>query len=1209
MRWLIRFRICIIICLAVVLISAAVIFSVLRAVLPYATGYKNEIQLEISKQIGLPVEIESIDAAIHWFSPRLKLIGVSIYDEKNKVPLFNFREAFVELDVVASVMHGNVIVADVGLIGADISIEKLSETEWSVQGIKFTSGGSSELPERFVYMLQNSDYLLHDSNIYYQDHTGDKLNLSLLDINMDVRNDFNNHKIKFSMNLPESYGKSLVVVADLHGDFDLLDGDVYIEAQQLKVKQWNKKFNLLNKYQVDTTLDINIWGTLDNSNIESLVAQLTAKDLSVVNSKTKKSWQTKYLSTKFRYVKEGENLYLAVSDFHFGSKEKAAWGRPATILASDEGDYYHLSADFLRVEDLQQIADVLLTTGLKQKIEQSLKIDKVEDLNAYQLKADIYNLNLQIPKDMSEQNLFDKLTVEAVLSDFSMANHADGFKLTGFDGALKYSKQHAVIDLQTKDAVVEYKELFLESIVVGILQGQLMLDRIDDDWRVNAGQLQLRNDHINTFSRFDLNVSAENKIFVDMQIDFYDAYGKYAKHYLPVGIMSTGLVDWLNMAVTDGHVPEGQLIMYGELDKFPYADHSGVFQTMFTAHDVSMKFLEEWPVLTSGSAIIKFDNQSLFVTKMKAKTHDAEMLDGSATFLDLNHPHLTVEIEAHGKNEELQSYIWSSPLDDVLGDAMRLFQLEGKNNLALTVEIPLDKDQVDVTIDGHLTLIDTGIYYPTLGYELNGINGVIDFTEKNIFADSIVAQFNNKPVSINAFTENGDSGNQVVYHLDGDISIDYLLQRYEWIPKDWLSGQSAWSMNFEIPYQPKDYLVRITANSFLEDVVVQMSDKVRKPSASKRDFSAEINILDGGDLQVSASFNDAGADKSSDHLIDLFAVRNAEKIWSFDVKSGYMTGKGELTEGLGKDTQFILDLDEVNVHALFFSKNKKASKPLMPSNFPPLTWQAKKILWDDWTFTDVKLETGWNKHGMLINEFSLKGPAMTFDARGSWLTAWNGSHETVMQGSISSTNCGETLVGLGYQRSLDHCEYNATFNSKWPAEPYALSWSNMKGETSFEMKKGEILEVDPGTGGRLLGLLNIFKLANRLVFDFNDVTREGFAFDTIKGDFEFVNGDGSLKNFDVSAPAADINMFGSIGMVKHDYGLLMRVKPHTDSLTFAGGFLMGGVVVGTGLALIQKVFDLGVIGHNVYSITGTWDEPIIEKIIEREVDTSDEEDF
>ena len=62
MRLVLRFRIFIIISLAVLLISAAVVFSVLRAVLPYATGYKNEIQQEVSRQIGLPVEIESISS-------------------------------------------------------------------------------------------------------------------------------------------------------------------------------------------------------------------------------------------------------------------------------------------------------------------------------------------------------------------------------------------------------------------------------------------------------------------------------------------------------------------------------------------------------------------------------------------------------------------------------------------------------------------------------------------------------------------------------------------------------------------------------------------------------------------------------------------------------------------------------------------------------------------------------------------------------------------------------------------------------------------------------------------------------------------------------------------------------------------------------------------------------------------------------------------
>ena len=1207
MRWILRFRVCIIICLAVVLISAAVLFSVLRAVLPYATGYKNEIQLEISKQIGLPVEIESIDAAIHWFSPRLKLIGVSVFDEKNKVPLFNFKEAFVELDVVASAMHRDFIVADVGLVGADISIEKLSDNEWLIQGIKFTSEGSSELPEQFVYMLQNSDYLLHDSNIYYQDHTGEKLNLSLLDINMDVKNNFNNHKIKFSMNLPESYGKSLAVVADLQGDFDSLDGEIYIEAQQVKVKQWNKKFKLQKKYKIDTALDVNLWSTLENGKIETLIAQIAASDLSVVNNESGKSWRTKYLTSNFRYVQNKQNWNVTVSDFYFGTQSKEAWDRPVTVLASSDDSAYYLSADFLRVPDLLQIADVLLTADLKKKLDESLDIGSVDELKIYRLKADVYNLDLQIPREMSEQNLRDKLVLSAAVSDFSITDNAHGFMLAGADASISYEKDHAVIDLQTKDAQVEYKELLREPASIGILQGTLNVDHIDDRWQINTEQLQLKNDHINSFARLNVQVSADAPVFVDTQIDFYDAYGKYVKHYLPVGIMTPALVDWLDLAVTDGHVPDGRFILYGDLDKFPYPNREGVFQTLFTVHDVNMKFVETWPMLEQASANIKFDGQSLFITAAHGKTRNVKMFNGSAQILNLAKPHLTVKTQAHGTNDELQSYVWNSPLDDILGDSMRLFQVDGENDLTLTVEVPLDEETIDVSVDGHLTFIGTRIYYPALGYEITDINGAVDFTNRSVFADSMIARFDNKPVSINAFTNDGDDGRQVVFHLDGDIDIDYLLQHYVNIPKDWLSGQSEWSMDFEIPYDPKDYLLHISANSYLEDVVISISDEVNKPAATRLGFAAEISVLDGGDLHANAKVTDSTLE--DDVLVDIYAMRNEEKVWNLDVKSEYMTGKIEFTEGLGKDTQIKLDLDKVDVYALFVSKGKEASKPLTPSDFPPLVWKAKTVLWDNWTFTDVKLETDWHKHGMLINSLTLKGPAMTFDARGTWLTSWNGSHETVMQGNITSSNCGETLVGLGYQRSLDHCKYSATYNSKWPAEPYALSWANMKGETKFEMEKGEILEVDPGAGGRLLGLLNIFKLANRLAFDFDDVTRKGFAFDTIKGEFEFVDGDGSLKNFDVSAPAADINMFGSIGMVKHDYGLLMRVKPHTDSLTFAGGFLVGGVVVGAGLALIQKVFDLGVIGHNVYSITGTWDQPIIEKIVEREEDTTDEEDF
>ncbi len=1199
MQWILRFRVCIIICMAVVLISAAVVFSVLRAVLPYATGYKNEIQLEISKQLGLPVEIHSIDAAIHWFSPRLRLIDVSVYDEKNKIPLINLREAFVELDVIASILRREIIVADIGLVGADITIEKLSENEWLVQGIKFTSEGSTEVPEQFIYMLQNSDYLLHDCNIYYQDNTQGGFDLSLLDVNMEVQNNFNNHEIKFSMNLPENVGKSLSVVANLQGDIDALNGDVYFEAKQINVKRWNEKFNFIKDYHVDSVLDVNLWGEIENNDIRSLFIQLGAEKVVIKNNVTKKKWSTNYLSANARYVHDDKHWGLAVTDFYFGEKNKPVWGQPATFLASDDDDFYYLSSDYINYSDAHRVADVLLMP------EQLLETDK---LKAYKLGADIYNFSMQLPKEMTLEKIREDLYLEATIHNLTAYDSSNNISFSGFDFSVLYDSSTVELDLAVHDAIIDLRDMFRQPLFAETIHGKVKIENNKDGWLLTSDKIHLKNNHGDTLSRVTLKVASDEAVFIDVQTNFHDVHAKYASYYLPVGIMEPSLVDWLDMAVTDGYIPSGQFILHGHLNDFPYDKHEGVFQVLFSAQDIKMKFLEGWPVLTETSGTLKFENSSLIVSKAKGKTKGVNLFNGYAEIKNLPDPHLTIETDAHAKNEDVQSYVWNSALDEVLGNALRLFQLEGESDLNLKLEVPLNQDEVNVGINGDLKFIGTKLYYPALGYELVEVNGIIEFTENTIFADSMVALVDDKPVLLNAFTQDGDSGREVIFHMDGVIEADYLLRRYDWVPEDWISGESNWSMDFEIPYEPVDYLVRINVASYLEDVVYSMSDKVQKAKSTKHSLLAEIDVLEDKGIRVNAKLTDEAAKKAGETAIDLFAARNENDLWNFDIKSKYLTGKGEFTEGLGKDTHLKLDLHEVNIHALFVSEKSDGEKPLTPDQFPALDWKAKTVIWKDWVFNNVELETDWHKHGMLINTLSLDGPAMKFNARGTWLTSWRGSHETVLQGNITSSNIGKTLTGLGYQRSIDRASYKADFSSKWPAQPYALSWSNMKGKTLFTMKNGEIVEADPGAGGRLLGLLNIFKLTNRLVFDFDDVYRDGFSFDAIHGEFDFVDGDGYLKNFNVSAPAADINMFGSIDLINNDYGLLMRVKPHTDTITLAGGALLGGVAVGVSLAIIQKVFDISIIGHNVYSITGSWDNPQIEKIVDSSDGLDDTED-
>ncbi len=1234
MRWLLRLRIFIIIFLAVGLISAAVLFSVIRAVLPHATAYKNEISQEISRQIGLPVKIGSIDAEIQGFSPRLKLIDVSVFDEENEATLFNFREAFVELDVFSSIRRGELIVADVGLVGADILIEKFSDTEWAIQGVQIARDGKTELPEQLLYVLQNADYLLHDSNIHFQDHTEEKLTLKLSEVNITVENHDNKHAIKLSMNLPELYGHNLFVVATLQGGLGALSGDIYVEANQLKTRQWSKllgiiyqanpeqlhmdvpftnqrmeqvsigddanskKFNFWHAYQVDAIVDVDLWITLDNNNIQALTTQLVATNLSISNNKTNKQWKTDYLSTKIRYFYEDKNWNFTVSDFYFGARAQPAWLKPVSLIASYDNQHYHLSADFLPVDDVRAIAEVFLSKG---------QFPGLDRFMSYQIQADIFNLNLKLPSETPKQQLLEHLELEAAIINFSMFDSTNNIRLSGLDAFLHYDTKRAEINVATQDAVLEIKDLFREPLFAKTLQGDLFIEHQDGKWQLRSDQLQLQTKHINTFSRFNVQLLSPDNIHIDAQTNFYDVYGKYIRHYLPVGVMWPELVDWLDMAVIDGYIPAGSFILQGNLNDFPYYQDNGVFQVLFPLQDAKIQFLENWPLLTEASAMLKFHNQSFFASSVKAKTQNAVISNGSVQILDLDDRHITVSAQAQGKTEDIQSYVYSSPLDAILGDALRLFQVDGDSQVSLTLEIPLNAEantpEAEIAIDGQIEFLNTVIYFPDLGYEFSDINGVVNFSEDSVSLDSMKVKMDDNWISISADTQNARSGREIVFHLDGVMRADYLLQLYGGLPEGWISGESMWQVDIEIPFEAKDYLVQVKADSMLEGVALQMSERVQKDSDSKIRFSAELDILENEGLQIKAkasTVTDRVNNNESDTVFDLLAVRDEGKFWRLNIDSDFVTGKVGFTEGFGKGTSVQLDLETIDLHALFagVENDNKQTQALNSSDFPQLNWQAKKVLWDEHVFTDVKVKTSGHEHGMLIDTVSFKGTAMAFDGHGSWSTSRHGLHESVLEGTMTSSNVGDALVGLNFSPSLDHATFTSTFKSKWSAMPHQLTWANVVGSASFEMLDGEMRFVDPGAG-RLLGLINIFRLLDRLALDFDDITKEGFVFDSIKGDFEFVNGTGSLQNFDIKSRAAYISMFGGIGLIQQDYDLLMHVRPHTHGLTFAGGALLGGITVGVALALIQKIFDFSIVGHNVYSITGSWDDPKIEEIIQR----------
>jgi len=146
-----------------------------------------------------------------------------------------------------------------------------------------------------------------------------------------------------------------------------------------------------------------------------------------------------------------------------------------------------------------------------------------------------------------------------------------------------------------------------------------------------------------------------------------------------------------------------------------------------------------------------------------------------------------------------------------------------------------------------------------------------------------------------------------------------------------------------------------------------------------------------------------------------------------------------------------------------------------------------------------------------------------------------------------------------------------------------------------------LLDVEPGATGRMLGLLSLNTLPRRLSLDFSDLFSKGFRFDEISGSFVIDDGNAYTNDLLVDGPAAKIEISGRIGLADQDYDELVTVIPSVKTGIPLAGTLAGGPIVGAALLVAQTLLEgkLGAINRlaeKQYSVTGPWDDPVIEKL-------------
>jgi uncharacterized protein YhdP len=162
--------------------------------------------------------------------------------------------------------------------------------------------------------------------------------------------------------------------------------------------------------------------------------------------------------------------------------------------------------------------------------------------------------------------------------------------------------------------------------------------------------------------------------------------------------------------------------------------------------------------------------------------------------------------------------------------------------------------------------------------------------------------------------------------------------------------------------------------------------------------------------------------------------------------------------------------------------------------------------------------------------------------------------------------------------------------------------NHVGGDFALHASKGSLLDVQPGAG-RVVGLLSISTLPRRLALDFRDVFNRGLVFDEIKADFVVLDGNAYTDNLKLTGPVAEIGVIGRTGLRDHDYRTQAVVTAEPGKVLPTVG-LLGGPAVAAALLIFTRIFKepLKGIGRASYCVSGSWQEPMVERLSQEQLD-------
>jgi len=476
---------------------------------------------------------------------------------------------------------------------------------------------------------------------------------------------------------------------------------------------------------------------------------------------------------------------------------------------------------------------------------------------------------------------------------------------------------------------------------------------------------------------------------------------------------------------------------------------------------------------------------------------------------------------------------------------------------------------------------------------------------------SITTKDFNQPdatLSLNArFNSQSEKVEEFIRQSSVSEKIKSYLEEFE------LRGKLWGNVNIVAPLQKEDEKkLKLSFDMFASDNALSLLDGKLKID----DFNSQISYNDGlirtkgkgliGEelFQISLNPKDwideqkTGVRVKLSHLetaTDAYISKNVNEEWNSTISAENLYAKVAIL--IDDEGKYLVSLDDLNVSSADSIDNWNLS----PKIFPSLHLSAKNSKINDKEIPNFEADLINHEYVMEIKNLVFENIGLSDEDlvfNGSWL---NG--KTALRAKASSDNLSSFLDKFGIDEPVIGGGFNVDLRLYCDCQPWEVSLEKTTGYMQADVAEGVFTNQDPNLF-KLLSYINLESIANRLRLNRDELREQGYVYDQINAKLLFNKGIAKVDYFLVESEESDIELTGSVDVIKKDYNLAANVQPAIADTIPLATYLAGGGLAGLGVWAADKMLFGGEVISGLldnaievtFVISGPWSEPVIEKL-------------